>query len=35
MAVPHTPQEDVDGLLPLSLFKSVYVNNSESYVVLK
>jgi hypothetical protein len=35
MAVPHTPQKDVDGLIPLSLFKSVYVNNSESYVVLK
>jgi hypothetical protein len=34
VAVPHSPETGTDGLLPMSLFKSVYVSNSEGYVVL-
>jgi hypothetical protein len=33
VAVPQSEEPDVDGLLPINLFKSVYVSNSEGYVV--
>jgi hypothetical protein len=33
VAVPKTAETGADGLLPTSLFKSVYVSNSEGYVV--
>jgi hypothetical protein len=35
VAIPSRPEQGVDGLLPLGLFKSVYVCNSEGYVVFK
>ena len=35
VAVPRSPESSVVGLLPVSLFKSVYVCNSEGYVVLE
>jgi hypothetical protein len=35
IALPNRPEPGVDGLLPLGLFKSVYVCNSEGYVVLE
>jgi hypothetical protein len=33
IAIPSRPEPGVDGLLPLSLFKSIYVCNSEHYVI--
>jgi hypothetical protein len=35
VAIPNRPEPGVDGLLPLSVFKSVYMCNSESYVVFE
>jgi hypothetical protein len=35
LAIPDQPEPGVDGLLPLSLFKAIYVCNSESYVVFE
>jgi hypothetical protein len=35
LAIPGRPEPGVDGLLPLGLFKSVYVSNSESYMILE
>ena len=35
VAVPQPHESGVDGLLPLGLFDKVYVNNSESYVILE
>lgn len=35
MAVPHPPEAGVGGLLPVSLFKGIYVSNSEGYVVFE
>jgi hypothetical protein len=35
VAIPSRPEQGVDGLLPLSLFKSIYVCNSEGYVVFE
>lgn len=32
LAVPHSADSNAEGLLPLSLFKSVYFSNSEGYV---
>jgi hypothetical protein len=34
IAIPARAETGVDGLMPLSLFKAVYVCNSEGYVVL-
>jgi hypothetical protein len=33
IAIPNRPESDVDGLLPLGLFKSIYICNSEHYVI--
>jgi hypothetical protein len=33
VAIPSRPEADVDGLLPLNLFKTICVCNSEGYVV--
>jgi hypothetical protein len=33
VVIPSRPELGVDGLLPLSLFKAIYVCNSESYVI--
>ena len=35
VAIPSRPEPGVDGLLPLSLFRAVYVCNSEGYVVFE
>ncbi len=35
VAIPSRPEPGVDGLLPLGLFKTVYVCNSEGYVVFE
>ena len=35
MAMPNQFEPGVDGLLPLSLFKAIYVCNSEGYVVFE
>jgi hypothetical protein len=35
VAVPRSPERDVDGLLALAPFKAIYVCNSEGYVVLE
>lgn len=35
LALPNRTEPGVDGLLPLSLFKAVYVCNSEGYVVFE
>lgn len=35
VALPNRTEPGVDGLLPLSLFKAVYVCNSEGYVVFE
>jgi hypothetical protein len=35
VAVPKSPEVSAGGLLPVSLFKAVYVCNSEGYVVLE
>jgi hypothetical protein len=35
VAVPHAPEAGVGGLLPVSLFKGIYVSNSEGYVVFE
>ncbi len=32
LAVPHSPEPDAQGLLPVNLFKSVYFSNSGHYV---
>jgi hypothetical protein len=32
VAIPNRPEQGVDGLLPLGLFKAIYVCNSEGYV---
>lgn len=32
LAVPQSPEGGAKGLLPVSLFKSVYFSNSEHYV---
>lgn len=34
-AFRYRPEAGVDGLLPLGLFKTVYVCNSEGYVVFE
>ena len=33
VTIPNRPEPGVDGLLPLGLFKTVYVCNSEGYVI--
>jgi hypothetical protein len=33
MAVPRQAKETGDGLLPIYFFRSIYVCNSESYIV--
>jgi predicted aspartyl protease len=35
VAIPNRPEAGVDGLLPLGLFKTIYVCNSEGYVVFE
>ncbi len=35
VAIPNRPEPGVDGLLPLGLFKSIYVCNSQGYVVFE
>jgi len=35
LAIPHPAETGVDGLLPLNMFKAIYVCNSEGYVVLE
>ena len=35
IAISGRPESGVDGLMPLGLFKSVYVCNSEGYVVFE
>jgi hypothetical protein len=35
IAIPNRPEPDVDGLLPLGLFKSIYVCNTEGYVIFE
>jgi hypothetical protein len=35
VAIPNRSEPGVDGLLPLSLFKTIYVCNSEDYVVFE
>jgi hypothetical protein len=35
VAIPNRSEPGVDGLLPLSLFKAIYVCNSERYVVFE
>ena len=35
VAVPHAAEPGVSGLLPISLFKSVYICNSEGYVIFE
>jgi hypothetical protein len=35
VAIPTRNEPGVDGLLPLSLFRAIYVSNSESYVILQ
>jgi hypothetical protein len=35
LAIPNRPEPGVDGLLPLSLFRAVYVCNSEGYVIFE
>jgi len=34
VAIPSRSEPGVDGLMPLSLFKAVYVCNSGSYIIL-
>ncbi len=35
VAIPNQEEEGVSGLMPLNLFKSIYVCNSENYVVFE
>jgi hypothetical protein len=35
VAIPGRPEAGVDGLLPLGLFKTIYVSNSEGFVVFE
>jgi len=35
VAVPHSADSSVDGLLPTNLFQAIYVSNSEGYVVFE
>jgi len=35
LAMPSRTEPGVDGLVPLGLFKAIYVCNSEGYVVLE
>jgi hypothetical protein len=35
IAIPSRPEPGVDGLLPLHLFRSVYICNSEGYIVFE
>ena len=35
VAIPNQPEPGVDGLLPLRLFKTIYVCNSEGYVIFE
>jgi len=35
VAIPNSNEKDADGLLPLSVFKSIYFCNSEGYVVFE
>lgn len=35
VAIPNRPEQGVDGLLPLMLFRSIYVCNSEGYVAFE
>jgi predicted aspartyl protease len=35
VALPTSPETDVDGLMAVSPFRSIYVSNSEGYVVLQ
>jgi hypothetical protein len=35
VAIPNRNEPEIDGLMPLSLFKTIYVCNSENYVVFE
>jgi len=35
VAIPNRPEPGVDGLLPLGLFKTIFVCNSEGYVIFE
>jgi hypothetical protein len=35
LAIPNRPEAGIDGLLPLNLFKTIYVCNSEGYVIFE
>ena len=35
VAIPNRPEPGVDGLLPLGLFKTIYICNSEGYAVFE
>jgi hypothetical protein len=35
VAMPYAPEPGVRGLLPVSLFRGIYVSNSEGYVVFE
>jgi hypothetical protein len=35
VALPGSADRGVDGLLPTRMFKSIYVSNSEGFVVLQ
>jgi hypothetical protein len=35
VAIPNRPEPEVDGLIPLSLFKTIYVCNSAGYIVFE
>lgn len=35
IAIPHAAESAVDGMLPVSLFRSVYVSNSGGYIVFE
>jgi hypothetical protein len=35
MALPQSAEAGTDGLLPTSLFKSIYVSNSGGYIVFE
>lgn len=34
-AIPHPAESGIDGLLPVSPFRSVYVSNSKGYIVFE
>ncbi len=35
IVVPHAAESAIDGMLPVSLFRSIYVSNSEGYIVFE